>query len=120
MQIATLNYQYNPKEKFHSDSKSKYQHRHILTTITNPTKKSKQQRSFLPDLTTNSHAVLPPIKTTNKRPSSIRIKGSGLQSSKLNEASISAVHPSSRSRSRQSDKTDILGTRSRSVCLHSH
>jgi len=117
MQVATLNYRYNPKDNFHSNSKSKFQHRHILTTIKNPPKKPKQQRSILADLSTNSNAPVPSIKTTSKRPSSIRIKGSGLQSSKFTETSISSFHQLSRSRSRQSDKSDIPGTISQSVCL---
>jgi hypothetical protein len=119
MQVATLSYQYNPKDNFHSDSKSKFQHRHILTTIKNPPKKPKQQRTILADLSTNSNVPLSQIKTaTSKRPSSIRIKGSGLQSSKFIETSISSFHQPSRSRSRQSDKSDILGPRSQSVCLY--
>lgn len=116
MQVATLSYHYNPKENFHSASKSKFQHRHILTTIKNPEKKSKQQQSFLSNPSKNLNAPLSPIKTTNKRPSSIRIKGSGLQSSKFNDVSIASFQQSVRSRSRQSDKSDIQGTRSRSVC----
>ena len=121
MQIATLSYHYTPKDQRQNDSRSKIQRRHILTTVNNPTKKSKpqsqqqQQRTFLPDISTNSTNSLPAIKKTSKRPSSIRIKGNGLQSSKLTDASISSFHQPSRSRSRQSDKSDIPGTRSRSV-----
>jgi hypothetical protein len=119
MQTATL--RYNPKTNFHSDSKSKFQQRHIFTIIKNPQKKSKQRRSFLSDQNTNSNAYLPPLARTNKRPSSIRIKGSGLQSSKFNDASSSSFQqPPRSSRSRQSDKSDITVTRSRSVCLYSY
>lgn len=117
MQIATLNYHYSPKGNFHNDSKSKFQHRHILTTIKNPPKKPKHQRELSHDLSTNSNAPLPPITTKNKRPNSIRIKGNGLQSTKFNDASISSFQQSIRSRSRQSDRSDVLGTRSRSVCF---
>jgi hypothetical protein len=117
MQIATLNYQYNPKDSFHSNSKTKFQHRHILTTVTNPKKKPKQRQSFLPNVSTNSNASLPPLKSTGKRPNSIRIKGSGILSSKFNDTSTYSFHQLSRSHSRQSDKSDIAGTRSRSVCI---
>jgi hypothetical protein len=117
MQIATLNYRSNPKDKFHNDSKSKFQYRHILTTIKNSQKKPKQQRSFLSDISTQTNLPLPPIKTTNKQPDSIRIKGNGLTSSKFNDVSLSSFRQPSRSRSRQSDKSDILATRSRSVCV---
>lgn len=120
MQVATLSYHYTPKDQRQNNSRSKIQRRHILTTVNNPTKKIKpqsqqQQRTFLPDISTNSTNSLPAIKKTSKRPSSIRIKGNGLQSSKLTDASISSFHQPSRSRSRQSDKSDHLGTRSRSV-----
>jgi hypothetical protein len=114
MQIATLNYRYNPRENVNKDNKPKLLHRHLYTTIKNP---PKQRQSFLSNLSTNSHAHLPPIKTNGKRPSSIRIKGSGLtSSSKSNNISTHAFNQPPRSRSQQSDKSEGVGTRSRSVC----
>jgi hypothetical protein len=116
MQIATLNYQYNHKDKYPSDSKSKVQHRHILTTFTSSQKKPKQQRTFQPDTNITSNGSLPPIKNSSQQPNSIRIKGSGLQSSKLTDVSHTSFRQPSRSRSRQSNKSDLLGTNSRTVC----
>lgn len=116
MQVATLNYKYNPKDKYYSGSKSKIQHRHILTSITDPRKKPKQ-RPYQADVGITSTGPLPPIKKSGKPPNSIRIKGSGLQSSKLIDASLTSFRQPSRSRSRKSNKNDPLGTRSRSVCL---
>ena len=115
MQIATLSYQYGPKDHRPNDSRGKYQRRQILTTVNNPSKKIKPQRTFLPDISTNSTHSLPAINKPSKRPSSIRIKGNGLQSSKLNETSTSSFQQPSRSRSRQSEKSDVAATRSRSV-----
>lgn len=118
MQVATLSYHYTPKDQRQNGSRNKAQRRHVLTTVTNPTtkkSKSQEQRTFHPDLSTYSTNSLPAINKTSKRPSSIRIKGNGLQSSKLTDASISSFHQPSRSRSRQSDKSDVVGSRSQSV-----
>ncbi len=109
MQTATLNYQYNPKESFYSDSKSKFQLRHVLATVKTPQKKFKQHQPC--------NSYLPPIKNTSKRPNSIRIKGSGLTSSKFNDRSLPSFNQPTRLHSRQSNKTDISATRSRSVCI---
>ena len=117
MQIATLNYQYNPKDNFHSNSKSKFRLRHIVATIKSPEKTSKQRRSFATNFSTNSNASLPLIKATSKRPNSIRIKGNGIISSKFNDSSTYSFHQLPRSNSRQSNKSDVSGTRSRSVCI---
>jgi hypothetical protein len=117
MQIATLNYQYGPKDKYSSDSKSKAQHRHILTTFTSPQKKSKQQRTFQPDVSLMSSNSLPPIQKSGKRPNSIRVNGSGLQSSKANDKFQSSLRQPSRARSRHSNRSDLQRTRSQSVCL---
>jgi hypothetical protein len=87
MQIATLSYQYDPKENVNGDSRAKLRHRRVLTTLTNPQKKYKHRQSFLSSLSTNSTIPLPPIARDGKRPSSIRIKGSSLPSSKLGESS---------------------------------
>ncbi|CAF2597731.1 unnamed protein product [Rotaria sp. Silwood2] len=114
MQIATLNYRYNPKENVNGDSRTKLRHRQILTTITNPQKKHKR-RSLFSDLSTHSNVPLPPIKTKGKRPSSIRIKGSSITSSKLGDTSAYSVPHQSRSHSRQSNRSNISGARSRSV-----
>ena len=114
MQIATLSYRPNPKENFNSNTKSKLLHRHTFTTRKNL---PKQRQYFLSDLRTNSRTRLPPIKTNGKRPSSIRVTGNGLTSSfKVNDLSTHSFNQPSRSRSRQSDKSDTLGGRSRSVC----
>jgi hypothetical protein len=117
MQIATLNYHYNPKNNFHSNSKSKFQLRHIVTTIKSPEKKPKQRRAYEPNISINSNASLPLIKATSKRPNSIRIKGNGIISSKFNDSSTYSFHQLPRSNSRQSNKSDVSGTRSRSVCI---
>ncbi|CAF3833004.1 unnamed protein product [Rotaria sp. Silwood1] len=115
MQIATLSYQSNPKENFHIDSRLAFQHRHVLTTITNSSKKQKQRRSLLSAITVNSNHHLPPIKTNQKQSGSICIKGNGLPSSKLNDTLTSSFHQPSRSRSQQSDINDLSRIRSRSV-----
>ena len=117
MQIATLNYQYGPKDKYSSDSKSKVQHRHILTTFTGPQKKSKQQRTFQPDVSVTSNNSLPPIHKRGKRSNSMRVNGSGLQSSKANEKFQASLRQPSRARSRHSNKSDLPRARSGSVCL---
>jgi hypothetical protein len=117
MQIATLSYQYDPKENVNGDSRAKLRNRRILTTLANPQKKSKQRQSLFSDLSIHSNVPLPPIARNGKRPSSIRIKGSSLPSSKLGESSANLFNHQSRSHSRQSNKSDISGVRSRSVCL---
>ncbi|CAF0906278.1 unnamed protein product [Rotaria sp. Silwood1] len=115
MQIATLNYQYNPKENVNGGSRTKLHQRQILSTITNPPKKNKQRRSLFSDLSIHSNVPLPPIKTNGKRPSSIRIKGSSLTSSKLGDTSIYSIPHRSRSHSRQSNRSILSDTRSSSL-----
>jgi hypothetical protein len=115
MQIATLSYQYDPKENVNGDSRAKLRHRQVLTTISNPQKKPKQRRSLLSDLSTRSNVPLPPITKSGKRPNSIRIKGNSLTSSKIGDTSAYSFKQPLRSRSRQSDKSEISGARSKSV-----
>ncbi|CAF0858056.1 unnamed protein product [Rotaria sordida] len=115
MQIATLSYRYNPRENVNGDHQAKLRHRQILTTITNPEKKHKQRRSLFTDLSAHSNVPLPPIKTNGKRPSSIRIKGSGIASSKLGDSSAYSLPHQSRSHSRQSNRSILSGARSRSA-----
>ncbi|CAM2701557.1 unnamed protein product [Rotaria socialis] len=115
MQIATLNYPPNPKENLHSDSRSAFHHRQVLTIVTNVEKKQKQRRSFLSDLTANSNKRLPPMKTNSNRPSSIRIKGNGFTAPKLHDKSMTSYNQPCRTQSRLSEKNDAIGTRSRSV-----
>lgn len=115
MQIATLSYQYNPKENANGNTRARLRHRQVLTTITSPPKKNKPRQSLFSDLSTYSSVPLPPIKKSGKRPSSIRIKGSGLSSAKLGDTSIYSFHHQSRSHSRQSNRTERSHARSRSV-----
>ena len=121
MQIATLSYRYKPKENGHDEHRARLCRRQILTTITtNPTKKIKSRRSLhSSDITTQSfnNGQLPLINHNSQRRSSIRIQGSSLPSSKLGESSAySFNHQQPRSRSRQSNLSDHLDGRSRSVC----
>ena len=115
MQIATLSYRYKPKEKGNVDNRAKLFHRQILTTITNPTKKIKQRRSLHSDLTGQTNGQLPPINQAVPRRTSIRIQGSSLPSSKLGDTSAYSFQHQSRAHSRQSNKSDHLDGRSRSV-----
>jgi len=114
MQIATLSYQYNPKEN--GDGRAKL-HRRVLTTIINPHKKPKQRQSLYSKLSINSTDPLPPIINNGQRRSSIRVKGSSLPSSKLGETFPNSFSHQSRSQSRQSNKSENLNRRSRSVCF---
>ena len=117
MQTATLNYQYNSKENVNGSSRTKLHHRHVLTTVANPQKRRKQRQSLYSDLSQYSNAPLPPIKPINKRPSSIRIKGSSLTSSKIANISTYSANRQPRSHSQQSIKSEISIARSRSVRL---
>ncbi len=114
MQIATLNYQFNPKENVNGDGRAQLRHRKILTTVTNPQKKSYPRQSLHSDLSIHSIGTLPPIATNGHRGSSINIKGSTsfTTSSRIGETS---AHPShSQSQLSNNDNGDV--TR-RSVCL---
>ncbi|CAF3201971.1 unnamed protein product [Rotaria socialis] len=113
MQIATLSYQYDPKDNSSSGSRAKLQHRQVLTTITNPQQQQKPRRSLFSDLSGNSNVPLPPIKKTVKRPNSIRIKGSSI-SSKVADTSVYSCQHQPRAHSRQSNISE-LSRRSRSV-----
>ena len=118
MQIATFNYQDDSKGDFHSGSKLTFHHRLTFNARTNSQKKQKQRRSFVSDLTTHSHAPLPPVKVNNQLPSSIRIKGNGITTSrKSNKISTSSFYQASRSCSRESNRSNISEARSRSVCV---
>lgn len=116
MQIATLNYQYKPKENVNGDSRAKLCQRHILTTITSSQKKVKQRQSLNSDWTIHSNGQLPPIIKNGPRRSSIRINGSSVPSSKLGEPSAHSFQRQSRSNSRQSNKSENFDLRNRSVC----
>lgn len=110
MQVATLSYQYKPKENFHNKSKSNVHQRILLANVKISRKKSQHDRSFSSDQSANSNRTLPAIKPKN----SIHIHGNGLQQArKLNDVSISSFN---RSRSRQSNKSTNLGLTSRTVC----
>jgi len=117
MQIATLSYQYDPKENLNGDHRAKLRQQRIRTTLTYPQKKQKQRQSLLTDITANSLQALPPIAKNGKRPSSIRIKGNSLPSSKLGDSSAFSFNHQSRSHSRLSNKSELSGVKSRSVCL---
>jgi hypothetical protein len=117
MQLATLSYQYKPKENINGDSRAKLCHRHLRSTVTNVEKKPKQRRSLYSDLTLHSNGQLPPITTSARRRSSMRIRGSSLPSSKLGDLSSHSFHHQSRSHSRLSNSSEHFDTRSRSVCL---
>lgn len=117
MQIATLNYQYKPKENVNGDSRAKLCHRHVLTTITNTQKKPKQRQSLHSKLNGHFGGALPPIKNGSRR-NSMRIKGSSLASLlKIGDTSAYSFHHQSRSQSRQSNNSENLDGRNRSVCL---
>lgn len=113
MQIATLSYQYDPKDSGNGNSRAKLHQRQILTTIVNPTKKSKPRRSLFSEFT-HSSGPLPPIKQNTRRRNSIHIKGSSI-SSKIPDTSAYSLRNQSRSQSRQSNRSNVSG-RSRSVC----
>lgn len=114
MQVATLSYQYNPKDQFSTHSKSKHPSRHVLTTVINPaTKKPRKQDN----LTTKYNQPLPPIKSTTKTKNSISIHGNGLQGAALQDSSLPSFHQASRSHSRHSNRSDPLGGRSQTVRL---
>ncbi len=117
MQIATLSYQYNPKENVNGDSRAKLYHRRVLTTIRNPQKKSKIRQTLYSKLSAHSNDALPPIRNSVPRRSSMRVKGSSLPSSKLGETLMNSFYHQSRSQSRQSNKSENLIGRSRSVCF---
>jgi len=117
MQIATLSYQFNPKDNVNGDGRAKLHHRRVITTLTNPQKKSKQRPSLRSTLSTYSNGPLPPIKNGFQHRDSIRTKGSSLPVSKLGETSAHSFGYRSRSHSRQSNISEHVDTRSRSVCL---
>lgn len=109
MQIATLNYQLNPKENFHCDSRPVF-------NIVGKTSKKHQRECLSSGNNGNSSKPLAPVKTHKKDSTSMHIQGNGLHSSKLTDASTCSFYQGSRSRSRLSDINDIPVARSRSVC----
>ena len=116
MQIATLNYNYGSKDNATNEARPKQRHRHVMTSVIQNQRKQKQRQSFISEQGIYSSVPLPPIVTNGKRPSSIRIKGSSLTSTKVTEVSVPTVEHHSRSRSRNSNQSDVNGRqRSRSV-----
>jgi hypothetical protein len=116
MQIATLRYQVNPKDKVISDARARLRYRQTLA-ITNPQKKPKQRQSLASKLSAHTNGAFPPIKKNSQHRNSIRINGSSLASSKIGEIYPSSLRHASRPPSRRSSKSEYRDGRSGSVCL---
>jgi len=101
MQVATLNYQYNTKDRLANHSKSIHPQRQIFTTVINPSKKT----SYTSELNSKAHGSLPPVKSNSPR-----IKGNHFHANSFND------RQAPRSHSRHSDRADRHGLGSRSVC----